>query len=117
MTTVNTQALGFSDVVNTIHKAVRSLDYINKKWWAQYFDDCGWVSLYSTKSGMEVLFPVVIKITDTGVVELRESEDDWAFFRLEPEEGCWSSDEVVDTLSSVMEDELTRFISRYWASK
>ena len=117
MTTVNTQALGFSDVVNTIHKATRSLDLLNKKWKVEFFEHCEWVSLYSIKSGMEILFSLTIEITDSGAVELRNGKEDWAFYRHLPEEGDWMSDEVIETLASVFEYELSSFISRYWARK
>ena len=50
MTTVNAQTVS-RDVVDTIFKAVKSLDLIGKKWKAEYFGHCGWVSLYSVKSG------------------------------------------------------------------
>ena len=80
MVNVSNVKVSVDGVVDTIYRAVRSLDYINKKWMVEYFDHCGWVSLYSIKSGMEVLFPVIIKIDDDGVVELRAEEGDWAFF-------------------------------------
>ena len=119
MTTVNAQTVSRNVVVDTIYHAVRSMDYINKKWTAEYFDHSQWVSLYSIKSGMEVLFPVIIKIDEDGVVELRSEEGGWAFFTLRPEEGSWSQDneEIQEVLASVITDELTRFISRYWAKK
>lgn len=119
MTTVNAQTVSRNVVVDTIYRAVRSLDYINKKWMVEYFDHCEWVSLYSIKSGMEVLFPVIIKIDDDGVVELRAEEGDWAFFTHRPDEGSWSQDneEITEVLASVLEDELSSFISRYWAKK
>ena len=66
---------------------------------------------------MEVIFPVVITMTDAGAVELRNSEGDWAFFSHLPDEGDWMSDEVIETLASVFEYELSSFISRYWARK
>ena len=120
MTTVNAQTVSRNVVVDAIYRAVRATGYINKKWKAEYFDHSQWVSLYSIKSGMEVLFPVIIKIDD-GVVELRSEEGGWAFFTHRPEEGSWSEEseveEITDVLASVLEDELTRFISRYWAKK
>ena len=112
MTTVNAQTVN-----RAIFKAVKSLGLIGKKWEAEYFSDCGWVSLYSVKSGMEIIFPVVISITDSGGVELRSSEGDWAFFRHLPDEGDWMSEEMTETLALVFEYELTRYISRYWARK
>ena len=120
MTTVNAQTVSRNVVVDAIYNAVRGMGYINKKWTATYFSHCGWVSLSSIKSGMEVLFPVIIKDED-GVVELRYEEGGWAFFSHRPEEGSWSEEseveEITDVLASVLEDELTRFISRYWAKK
>ena len=116
MTTVNAQTVSRNVVVDTIYRAVRGMDYIKNKWVVGYFDHSQWVSLYSIKSGMEVLFPVIIKIED-GVVELRsEKAGDWAFFTHRPEDGPWS-EEITEVLASVLEDELTRFISRYWAKK
>ena len=115
MTTVNAQTVSRNVVVDAIYRAVRATGYINKKWKAEYFDHSQWVSLYSIKSGMEVLFPVIIKIED-GVVELRSEAGDWAFFTHRPEDGPWS-EEITEVLASVLEDELTRFISRYWAKK
>ena len=110
MTTVNAQT-----VINSIYHAARGMGYIKNKWVVGYFDHSQWVSLYSIKSGMEVVFPVIIKI-DKGVVELRSEAGDWAFFTHRPEDGPWS-EEITEVLASVMEDELTRFISRYWAKK
>ena len=107
MTTVN----------NAIFKAICSLGYLKGKWWAQYDSHSQWISLGSTKSGMCITFPLTIEITDSGAVELRNGKEDWAFYRHLPEEGDWMSDEVIETLSSVFEYELTRFISRYWARK
>ena len=115
MTTVNAQTVSRNVVVGAIYNAVRSMDYIKNKWVVGYFDHCGWVSLSSIKSGMEVLFPVIIKIDEDGV-ELRSEEGGWAFFTHRPEEGLWS-EEITEVLASVLEDELTRFISRYWAKK
>lgn len=127
MTTVNTQALGFSDVVNaqvtiedvvnSVFKATKNIGLLKNKWQAEYFSHCEWISLYSIKSGMEVLFPVLINISDDGIVELKSDENDWAFFSHLPDEGDWMSDETVDILTSVLEEELTNFISRYWARK
>ena len=115
MTTVNAQTVSRNVVVDTIYRAVRGMDYINYKWTAVYFDHCGWVSMSSIKSGREVLFPLFIKIED-GVVELRYEEDGWAFFTHRPsEEGSW--EEITEVLASVLEDELSRFVSRYWAKK
>ena len=115
--TKNVQTVKMDDVINVVFKAVKSLDLINKKWQAEYFSHCGWISLYSIKSGMEVLFPISIKIDDDGVIGLRSDDTDWAFFRHLPDEGDWMSDEILETLASVLEDELQRFISRYWARK
>ena len=114
MTTVNNVNLEM--VVNTIFKAVLSLGHINNKWQAEYMPSDGWVSLYSVKSGMEILFPVLITITDAGAVELRSSEGEWTFFSHLPDEGDWD-DEVTEVMSSVFEHELSSFISRYWARK
>ena len=112
MTTVNNMDV----VVNAIFKAVRSLDLVNKKWWAEYVHHCGWVSLASINSGMCITFPVVIRVTDAGAVELRSSESDWAFFSHLPDEGDWDA-AVTEVMSSVFEYELSSFISRYWARK
>ena len=115
MTTVNAQTVSRNAIINSVYQAVRGMDYMKNKWVVEYFDHCGWVSLYSIKSGREVLFPLFIKIED-GVVELSSEAGDWAFFTHRPEEGPWS-EEITDALASVLEDELTRFISRYWAKK
>lgn len=115
MTTVNN--VNLDNVIKAVFKAVNNLPYIKGKWWAEYISHEGCVSLASIKSGMCVTFPINIKITDSDVVELRSDENDWAFFRHIPEEGCLMSDEMLDTLASVLEDELTSFISGYWARK
>ena len=105
-------------VISAIYKAVRNLGLINKKWLMEYIDYCDWIAMSSTKSGMCVTFPVLITITDNAV-ELRTDKDEFAFFRHLAEEGDWFSDneEITEVLASVLEDELSSFISRYWAKK
>lgn len=115
--TKNVQTVKMDDVINAVFKATNNLGYINGKWWAQYVSHSDWIALASVKSGMGVVFPLLINITDSGAVELRTEEEEWPFFSHQPDEGCLMSDEMLDTLASVLEYELTSFISRYWARK
>ena len=111
--TKNVQTVKMDDVINAVFKATNNLGYINGKWWAQYVSHSNWIALTSVKSGMGVVFPLLINITDDGVVELRAEQTDWAFFTHRPDEGRL----MLDTLTSVLEYELSSFISGYWAKK
>ena len=115
MTTKVNMNLGV--VVNAVFKAVKSLGYVNGKWWAEYMPHAACISLASIKSGMCITFPVSIKIDDDGVVSIKSEEGDWDFFRHLPEDGLSFDEEITEVLASVLEDELQGFISRYWARK
>lgn len=116
--TKNVQTVSRSVVVDAVFKAVKKLPYIKGKWWVEYIPHEDWIALASIKSGMGITLPLIITINN-GVVELRTDESEWAFYRHLPDESDWVTDnkEIIDILSSVLEDELNRFISRYWAKK
>ena len=102
-------------VKNTITKATNNLGGLNGKWVSEYNEGDGHITLKSAVSGRIVKMPVLITIGDY-FVELRSSEEDFAFFTQEAD-ASWFSNDLAEELSSALEDEVRMILSEYWAPK